>query len=434
MTTEPIHADAPTGREYFYVALAVAAAVPGVFVRFTDSHPAPALAALLFGLAIVGAAFILSWAAEVVQLDIAGGLALAILALIAVLPEYAVDFVFTWKAGTDITQAPNALANMTGGNQLLIGFGWPLVVLLATWRVKRLRGRGVRVGGGDDQAVHLDRIQSIDVAFLTLASIYGLHFFLRDSLTLLDAVILVVLYAAYLYRLSKAPPEAPHLVGPAARIAELPKSSRRLVNALMFIVSAGVILLVAEPFAESLVELGEAYDIPEFLLVKWLAPLASESPELLVAALFAWKLSARTGFGALLSSKVNQWTLLVGTLPLVFAISSGSFNGLPLGIEQQDELLVTAAQSMFAVAILASRSMDRREAWVLLGLFVAQLLESFYVSIVLREEYNRAGRVAVAVVFMLAAGWVLFRHRGQLRQTVDEGLRAPIEELVKENA
>jgi cation:H+ antiporter len=170
------------------------------------------------------------------------------------------------------------------------------------------------------------------------------------------------------------------------------------------------------------------------LLVKWLAPLASESPELLVAALFAWKLSARTGFGALLSSKVNQWTLLVGTLPLVFAISSGSFNGLPLGIEQQDELLVTAAQSIFAVAILASRSMDRREAWVLLGLFVAQLLESFYVSIVLREEYNRAGRVAVAVVFMLAAGWVLFRHRGQLRQTVDEGLRAPIEELVKENA
>jgi cation:H+ antiporter len=434
MATEPMHADAPSGREYLYVALAVAAFVPGIYVQLTGSHPAPALAALLFGLAIVGAAFILSWAAEVVQLDIAGGLALAILALIAVLPEYAVDFVFTWKAGTDPSQAGNALANMTGGNQLLVGFGWPLVVLLATWRVRRLRGRGVRVGGGDDQAVHLDRIQSIDVAFLTLASIYGLHFFLRDSLTLFDAVVLVALYAIYLWRLSKAPPEAPHLVGPAARIAELPQTARRWINALMFVVSAGVILLVAEPFAESLVELGEAYNIPEFLLVKWLAPLASESPELLVAALFAWKLSARTGFGALLSSKVNQWTLLVGTLPIVFAISSGSFNGLPLGVEQRDELLVTAAQSIFAVSILASRSMDRKEAWVLLGLFIAQLLESFYVSIVLREEYNPAGRIAVAVVFLLAAGWVLFRHRGQLRHTVDEGLRAPIEELVGENA
>jgi hypothetical protein len=87
---------------------------------------------------------------------------------------------------------------------------------------------------------------------------------------------------------------------------------------------------------------------------------------------------------------------------------------------------------MFAVAILASRSMDRKEAWVLLGLFIAQLLESFYVSIVLRDEYNPAGRIAVAVVFLIAAAWVLARHRGQLRRTVDEGLRAPIEELVKE--
>ncbi|CAN5297208.1 sodium:calcium antiporter [soil metagenome] len=433
MATEPMQADTATGREYLYVALAVLAALPGVIIRFTGSHPAPAIAALLFGLSIVGAAFILSWAAEVVQLDIAGGLALAILALIAVLPEYAVDFVFTWKAGTDPSQAPNALANMTGGNQLLIGFGWPLVVLLATWRVKRLHGTGVRVGGADDRAVYLDRIQSIDVAFLTLASLYGLHFFLRDSLTLFDAAVLVALYAIYLWRLSKAPPEAPHLVGPAARVAELPQTTRRLVNVAMFVVAAGVILLVAEPFAESLVELGEAYDIPEFLLVKWLAPLASESPELLVAALFAWKLSARTGFGALLSSKVNQWTLLVGTLPIVFAISSGSFNGLPLGVEQRDELLVTAAQSMFAVAIVASRSMDRREAWILLGLFIAQLRESFYVSIVLRDDYNPAGRIGVAVVFLLAAGWVLFRHRGQLRHTVREGLHAPIEELVKEN-
>ena len=43
----------------------------------------------------------LAWGAEVIQLDISAGLALALLALIAVLPEYAVDFVFTWKAGKD---------------------------------------------------------------------------------------------------------------------------------------------------------------------------------------------------------------------------------------------------------------------------------------------------------------------------------------------
>ena len=131
-----------------------------------------------------------------------------------------------------------------------------------------------------------------------------------------------------------------------------------------------MILLCAEPFAESIVEMGEALGVSKFLLVKWIAPLASEAPELLVAALFAWRLAARTGFGALISSKVNQWTLLVGTLPIVFSIFSGTLHGLPLDTVQRVELMVTAAQSVFAVAIVASRSVSTKEAWVMLSLFI----------------------------------------------------------------
>jgi cation:H+ antiporter len=53
-------------------------------------HPrlTPPLAALLFGLAVVGA-----WAAELAAPEISAGLAISVLALVAVLPEYAVDFV-----------------------------------------------------------------------------------------------------------------------------------------------------------------------------------------------------------------------------------------------------------------------------------------------------------------------------------------------------
>ena len=46
---------------------------------------------MIFGVEILGAAFLLSWGAEVAQMDISRGLALAILARIAILPEYAVD-------------------------------------------------------------------------------------------------------------------------------------------------------------------------------------------------------------------------------------------------------------------------------------------------------------------------------------------------------
>ena len=123
-------------RQRLAILLAVLAVVPGMTLRIGGLHPSPLIAAACFGLAVVGAAFMLAWGAEVIQLDISAGLALALLALIAVLPEYAVDFVFTWKAGNDPSYAPDALANMTGGNQLLIGVGWSMVVFIAAYRVR----------------------------------------------------------------------------------------------------------------------------------------------------------------------------------------------------------------------------------------------------------------------------------------------------------
>ncbi len=72
-----------------WVFVAILATVPGVFFRLTGTHIAPAADALIYGLAIIGASFLLSWGAEVAQHDIPQALALTILALIAVLPEYA---------------------------------------------------------------------------------------------------------------------------------------------------------------------------------------------------------------------------------------------------------------------------------------------------------------------------------------------------------
>ena len=96
--------------------MALALTVPAFVVRFTHPELSHPLEALLFGLAIVGAAFMLSWAAEVAQLDISAGLAIAILALIAVLPEYAVDFVFARKGGESFAQTGAACLPLDGGD------------------------------------------------------------------------------------------------------------------------------------------------------------------------------------------------------------------------------------------------------------------------------------------------------------------------------
>ena len=48
--------------------------------------------------------------------------------------------------------------------------------------------------------------------------------------------------------------------------------------------------------------------------------------------------------------------------PLVFAISAGTLDGLPLDTEQRFELLITGAQSLFAVAILIDLTLSFRGA------------------------------------------------------------------------
>ncbi|HEV7524438.1 MAG TPA: sodium:proton exchanger, partial [Acidimicrobiia bacterium] len=216
----------PARRPATAFVLAGAAVVPGIFLHVGGLHPDPVAAAVAFGLAVVGAAFMLAWAAEASQVDISAGLSLALLALVAVLPEYAVDFVFTWKAGKHPVEfAPDALANMTGGNQLLIGAGWSLVVLVGAYRIRKGRRggelRNVRAIP-ETTEVELDRSHSVEIAFLLIATVYGLTLPLHRTLTLVDAVILVTIFVVYMVRVARAPAGTPHLVGPARTIGTLP--------------------------------------------------------------------------------------------------------------------------------------------------------------------------------------------------------------------
>ena len=409
--------------------LAGAAIAPGVFLHLAGAHPEPVTAAVAFGLAVVGAAFMLAWAAEAVQVDISAGLALALLALVAVLPEYAVDFVFTWKAGKHPAQfAPDALANMTGGNQLLIGAGWSLVVLVGAYRIRQSRrGRELRNVREipESTEVELGRSNSVAIAFLLIATIYGLSLPLHRTLTLIDAVILVTIFVVYMVRVARAPAGTPHLVGPAHTIGTMSTARRRTAVAVLFGIAIVTILICAEPFAESLVATGRKFAIDDFVLISLIAPLASEAPELLIAGMFAWRLNTNAGLGALVSSKVNQWTLLVGTLPIVFAISAGGLHGLPIDAVQREELFVTAAQSAFAVAVLANRKISVREAGILLSVWLAQLVT----KLPLFEPIHAEARISIGLLYLVMAAVIVWRQRAAFRPLLCDGLVVPVASL-----
>jgi cation:H+ antiporter len=264
------------------------------------------------------------------------------------------------------------------------------------------------------------------VGFLVIATAYSLTLPLKSHLTLFDAAILVALYLAYAIRISRSPAEEPELVGPAQLFGVLSQTRRRVTVAVLLGYAALAIVLCAEPFAESLVETGEQFGISTFLLVQWLAPLASEAPELLVAALFAWRLRTNSGLGTLVSSKVNQWTLLVGTLPVVFVIAGGALSGLPLDTRQREELFLTAAQSAFAVAVLVSRSISVREALALLGLFLGQ----FVLGGVLPPELREWERIGVGILYLVLAAVMIVRQRRAVRPLMRDAFRTPVDEMV----
>ena len=368
------------------IALALLLPLPWGTIWLLGEHLPPQWVSLLTGLAILGAAFLLSWAAEAFQMDVSQALALGLLALIAVLPEYAVDAAFAWRAARDPSYAPYAVANMTGANRLLIGLGWSAVVLVAWLR------QGVR-------RVRLEPTNALEVSVLLAATVYSLLIPLKGTLSILDTVVLGALFAFYVWATSRAPTEEPNLVGPALALGCLPLWWRRVVVWALFLYAAGAILISAEAFAHGLVVTGVSLGVDEFLLVQWLAPLASEAPEFIVAMLFAWRLQAGAGLRTLISSKVNQWTLLIATLPLVYSLGRGELSALPLDSRQTQELLLTTAQSLFATVLVTKLALSRGEALLLFALFALQL-----------SVPTELVRWSVSVVYLLLTALLLLRR------------------------
>ena len=83
--------------------LAVGLTLPGILLHIGgfDPHEGPLTSLFVYGVTIVAAAFLLTWAAETAEGDLGSGIAIVLLALVTVLPEYAVDVLLAWQAGTD---------------------------------------------------------------------------------------------------------------------------------------------------------------------------------------------------------------------------------------------------------------------------------------------------------------------------------------------
>ena len=350
-------------------------AVPSFILVFANIHLDPILSAFILGLGIVGGAFLISWAAEAAQIDVSASFAIAILALIAILPEYAIEAVLAWDAGQSYVESmglgqiisrdyvtvemERVAANVTGANRLLIGVGWSAVILIF-WAKRRT-------------TLNLGNTMGLELIMLTIATAITFIIFFMGKVHLLVGFGLIGLYLVYLWISSRKEIEEPELMGPSLAIGKQKKVTRRAIVLALFAYSALVIIIAAEPFVHSLIESGKGLGIDEFILIQWIAPLASESPEIIIAVLFSLRANPVAGLTILISAEVNQLTLLVGSVVGIFSLSAGELLSFQLNDMQSIEFLLTAAVSLLALSLVMPKIIGWKAGAILLIMFIAHL-------------------------------------------------------------
>ena len=330
-------------------------------------------------------AFLVAWGAEAAQFLISQGLALAILAWLQTLPEFAVEAVIAWNAGKDpatcFVSAPPpgcvshlAIANFTGAIRLLVGVGWPMIYFVAAFFRRRQMGRTLK-------AVQLDDEHSVEVLATVPPLLYFFWIWYKGSINVVDGVVLIAMYFAYLAILWRFPPEEAESLDDVSRVSRWaytrPGIWRPIATSALFIVGGALIYLTAHPFLNSMLAVAVSLGISEFVFVQWVAPFISEFPEKVSA--FHW--ASRVGKAPMalmnmMSSNVNQWTVLAAMIPITFSLSRGQPAALPFDGTQRMEILLTIMQSIVAVLLLANMRFEWWDAIVLFVLWLVQFVEA----------------------------------------------------------
>jgi cation:H+ antiporter len=328
-----------------------------------------ALSALWTFPSILFSAFIIAWAAEAAQFLMSQGLALAILAWLQTMPEFAVEAVIAWEAGKDPAKMHLAIANFTGSLRLLVGLGWPMIYFVAAAFRKKLI------------SVELDKEHSVEIFGLFLPIAYFTFIWWKGTLTVWDAIPLSAAYFLYLWILWKIPPleeseEAIEDLGFVPRKVLSYRGRARVMAILVLFVAGGLLLyFTAHPFLNSMLAIAASLGVSTFVFVQWVAPFLSEFPEKLSAFYWARKVStANVALMNMVSSNINQWSILSGLIPVVFVISSGKVQPLHFDTFQRHEIILTILQSFLGFLLLLNLELVFYEALILFVFWLVQFV------------------------------------------------------------
>jgi cation:H+ antiporter len=318
------------------------------------------------GPGILVASLMIAWGAEATQFFIAQGIALAVLALLQTLPEFAVEAVLAWHREVQFL-----FANLTGALMLLTGMGWPLIYFSAASGYRRRHKKPMRL-------IRLDEDQAVQIFGLLAGIAYEMVIWWKGSLSIYDGVVLIGIYGGYLWIMRRLPPEeretADEIAAVPRAIVRASKPVRIATIVGLFLVGGIMVFVVATPFLKGLFGLSLLLGVSRFQFIQWIAPLVSEAPEGISA--FYWARDherAPIALMNLVSSNINQWTLLAALLPMVLSVSMKQVTAITLDPIQSQDLLLALSQSLLGALFLINMELAWWEALGLFLLFLVQL-------------------------------------------------------------
>lgn len=334
-------------------------------------------AVLWAGPGLLISSLMIAWGAEATQFFLAQGIALAFLALLQTLPEFAAEAIFAWHRET-----PLLFASLTGALMLLTGIGWPMIYFSAATAYRREHKRPMRL-------IRLEEQQAVQIISLFAGIAYEFVVWWKGSLNIFDGLVLIAIYAAYLWIMTRLPPEEAEsldeIKGVPRAIVLASRPVRIASIAALFVVGGAAVFLVADPFLRGLFGLSMLIGVSRFQFVQWIYPLVSEAPEGISA--FYWARDpdrASIALMNLVSSNINQWTLLAALLPMVLSMSLGHAAAIPLDATQSRDVLLALSQSLLGALFLVNMELAWWEAAGLFVLFVISLSSGgemrFYVT------------------------------------------------------
>jgi len=330
---------------------------------------------------IIFAAVLIGYGAEVLELVLPSGVAIAIVALLQISPEFFVEWATVKRAAFDPEFLHNAMANLYGANKLLVGFGPPLVFFVYFFFSPNKK----------ENYIKFHQIKSYSIFVMIFALAYNVVIYAKNSLMWYDSIALILIYFASVIfigkmeiRYQKLKPEAEE--GPEIEQGAVARLIHKFVTAgekviayrayivsfLLLAIGGALLVGFAEEFLECLLHAAVAAGISTFIFIGYVAPFMSEFPEKTVAIGYAMKGHEDTAMINFLSSILAQLTLLTAMVPLAYSYYKGTPTGIVFDKVQSQELLLVIAMVLFSLMLFLDLKFTIRETVLALGLFIWQ--------------------------------------------------------------